>query len=94
MEGHDNYRRPEPLPMPCPIYTLEHRIYPPQPPHLPPCFPWPVLGEWERQSVELDVDSNYRKLFHEFSEYLEDEIEALGDEDLQQELDILEKLAE
>lgn len=93
LEGHEDYIRPEPLPMPCPIILVERGIYPPEPPHLPPCFPEPSLGEWERQSVELDVDRNYRDLFEEFAEYYEEEMEAIGDDELKEELDILEDLA-
>lgn len=94
LEGHEDYIRPQPLPMPCPVIMMERGIYPPEPPFLPPCFPYPLLGEWERQSVPLNVDENYERLFDEFSQYMSDEIEALGDEDLQQEMDILEELAE
>jgi len=92
MEGHANAGKPEPIPVPCPIIIMERGIYPPEPPFLPPCFI--ELGEWERQSVDLDVDSNYRKLFDEFGEYLEDEIGEIGDSEMEQENEILEDLIE
>lgn len=93
MEGHENQRRPEPLPMPCPIIYMERGIYPPEPPFMPPCFPYPVLGEWERQSVLLSVDENYEELFTEFADYFKEEMSAIGDDTLDQELKLLEKLA-
>ncbi len=92
MEGHENHFRPEPRPVPCPIIIMERGIYPPEPPFLPPCFPYPVLGEWERQSVELSVDSNYKELFTKFAEYFKTEMSAIGDDTLEQELEILEDL--
>ncbi len=94
MEGHENQRRPEPRPMPCPIIYMERGIYPPEPPFMPPCFPYPVLGEWERQSVELSVDENYSDLFKEFAAHFKAEASAIGDDTLEQELDLLEDLAE
>lgn len=92
MEGHENHRRPEPRPMPCPIIYMERGIYPPEPPFLPPCFPRPVLGEWERQSVPLSVDENYEELFTKFAEYFKTEMAAIGDDTLKRELEILEDL--
>lgn len=51
-----------------------------------------ILGEWERQSLPLRVSEPYRKLFAVFSSYFGDEKAAIGDNALQQELDILDKL--
>ncbi|MCD4739955.1 VWA domain-containing protein [archaeon] len=50
------------------------------------------LGRWERQSTPLHVSKHYKKIFKEYSEHFEYEMDAIGDETLQQELDILEKL--
>lgn len=50
------------------------------------------LGEWERQSMPLQVAEPYRELFGEFATYFEGEMQATGDENLQQEQAILEKL--
>ncbi len=50
------------------------------------------LGEWERQSVLLQVSEGYRKLFEAFREYFVKEMEEIGDETLEQELEILDKL--
>ncbi|MCS1409640.1 MAG: Serine/threonine-protein kinase B [Verrucomicrobia subdivision 3 bacterium] len=51
------------------------------------------LGEWERRPMPLFVDHSYRELFGQFKEYFAAEIEAIGDEDLKQELKVLERLA-
>ena len=51
-----------------------------------------VLGEWERQSVPLQVSEGYRQLFEVFKEYFLQEMEEIGDETLEQELLILDKL--
>ncbi len=54
--------------------------------------PDPQLGTWERQSNALVVSSGYNELITTFAEYFRNEMNAIGDEDMQQELDILEKL--
>lgn len=51
-----------------------------------------ILGEWERQSLPLVVSEPYRKLFSVFGSYFQDEKAAIGDNTLQQEQDILDKL--
>ncbi len=51
------------------------------------------LGEWERQSLPLKVAEPYRKLFSVFGTYFEEESQAVGDDNLQQEQAVLEKLA-
>jgi len=56
--------------------------------------PGPVeLGEWERQSLPLQVSEPYRSLFEIFGSYFKDESDALGDIDLQQEEIILDDLS-
>lgn len=52
----------------------------------------PALGKWERQSLPLTVSEPYRELFGEFTGYFKQEIEALDDSALEQELEILAKL--
>lgn len=52
-----------------------------------------TLGEWERQSQELTVSSPYDERIREFAEYFEDEMEALDDDSLQKELEILNELS-
>ena len=52
----------------------------------------PSLGQWERQSLPLAVSGPYRELFEEFRGYFEAEVDALGDETLNQELGILNTL--
>jgi Ca-activated chloride channel family protein len=49
---------------------------------------------WERQSVRLKVSEPYSWLFSKFSRYFEDEMNDIGDYTLDQELDILDELAE
>ncbi|WP_435365205.1 vWA domain-containing protein [Haloarchaeobius sp. DYHT-AS-18] len=51
------------------------------------------LGKWERQSDPLTVSPTYRQRFTTFSDHFESEMTALGDDALQQELDVLRKLA-
>ncbi len=58
---------------------------------IPPPFP-PELGEWERQSMPLQISAEYQGLFQEFKKYLEAEKNNLKDEDLTQEVKILDKL--
>ncbi|MBU7017178.1 MAG: VWA domain-containing protein [Theionarchaea archaeon] len=50
------------------------------------------LGEWERQSILLRVSEGYRELFETFKEYFIREMREIGDETLEQELQILDKL--
>jgi Ca-activated chloride channel family protein len=52
----------------------------------------PSLGEWERQSTELTVSPVYRDRFERFAAYFENEIEALGDDQLREELAVLEQV--
>jgi Ca-activated chloride channel family protein len=49
---------------------------------------------WERQSVRLKVSEPYSWLFGKFSQYFKDEMNDIGDYTLEQELDILDELAE
>jgi len=59
------------------------------------CMPPPhhtLLNQWERQSMSLTLSREYEELFEEFSEYFEKEMNAIGDDTLEQEVDILDKL--
>ncbi len=51
-------------------------------------------GQHERESVPLVVPDEYSEQFAALREYLTDEIEAVGDETLQQEVDLLRTLCE
>ena len=51
-----------------------------------------TLGQWERQSIELFVSTEYKKLFTDFLSYFETEKEKLGDASLDQEIEILKIL--
>ena len=53
----------------------------------------PSLGQWERQSIPLAVSKPYRELFREFAGYFKEEMTAIGDETLSQELGILNHLS-
>lgn len=59
---------------------------------LPPEFP--DLGQWERRSVDLQVSEDYKEMMGEFKNYFEDEMEEIGDDALEQEVEILEELIE
>jgi len=52
------------------------------------------LGQWERESTDLAVSPRYRERFESFVPHFESEMDALGDETLAQELEILRTLAE
>jgi len=51
------------------------------------------LGQWERQSLPLQVSEPYRKLFSLYSSYFESERKTIGDDNLQQEEVVLKKLS-
>jgi len=51
-----------------------------------------TLGQWERQSLPLMVSGPYRELFKEFRTYFEQEMTAIGDDSLSQELEVLDRL--
>ncbi|MEE8423992.1 MAG: VWA domain-containing protein, partial [Thermodesulfobacteriota bacterium] len=50
------------------------------------------LGRWERQSTPLKVSGIYKELFNEFQAHFESEMDAIGDDTLTQEVDVLDKL--
>jgi Ca-activated chloride channel family protein len=57
-------------------------------------IPLPIqLGRWERQSIPLRVSEPYKELFKEFYVYFEKEMNAIGDDTLGQEVDILDTLS-
>ncbi len=60
--------------------------------HIPDYVESKSLGEWERQSIPLQVSDQYEKLIAEFNEYFNQEMTAIDDDTLQQEIDILNKL--
>ncbi len=86
-----------PVEVPCPpiivyetgIRCPEYRCMPPMPPRCEI-----RLGEWERQSVNLNVDRQYRKIMGDFGEYFAKEMKAIGDDTMNQELEILNKLSD
>jgi Ca-activated chloride channel homolog len=53
-----------------------------------------LLGRWERQSINLSVNENYKALFSDFKDYYENEMSEIGDEDLKKEVEVLDKLGE
>lgn len=58
-----------------------------------PVYDGDHLGEWEQQSEELTVSGDYRDRLQAFAEHFEREMQAIGDDALQQELDLLRTLA-
>lgn len=53
-----------------------------------------ILSENERASVKLSVSEEYGELFKKFKVYLENEIEEIGDKELEHEVEILNLLIE
>jgi len=53
-----------------------------------------VLSRWERQSTDLVVSEKYKESFESFKEYLEEEMNAINDKTLKQEIDLLNELIE
>ena len=49
-------------------------------------------SENERTSVDLTVSDNYKEIFRTFRDYMNSEIKAIGDDTLEQEIEILDKL--
>ena len=79
-----------PTSMPCPLLKMDRMGICPLP------FPFPherQLGKWERGSQPLTVPTGTQGIFEKFKNYFGEEMEAIGDSTLNQEFDILEKLA-
>jgi len=55
--------------------------------------PPPAPTEWERQSLPLAVSADYQQIFQQFADYFRAEAQAIGDEELEQELEILDLLS-
>jgi Ca-activated chloride channel family protein len=58
----------------------------------PPFPPFYELNEWERQSMDLVVSDHYKDLFDKFIDYFAEEMDEIGDESLEKELEILYEL--
>jgi hypothetical protein len=52
------------------------------------------LGTWEQRSVDLRVSDLYRQRFERFESSFAAEVDALGDDAMDQEVDVLETLSE
>ena len=63
-------------------------------PVVPHEFITPLLSRWERMSTPLSVSDRYRTVITSFASHFAEEMAAIGDEELQQDLDILEQLRE
>ena len=72
--------------------VIEPLIYYERGIHVPDYIESRSLGQWERQSIPLQVSNQYEKLITEFNEYFNQEMNVIGDDTLQQEIDILNKL--
>lgn len=55
----------------------------------PPTGNW-SLNEWEQQSVSLSVGPEYERRIRTFQDHFSSEMDALGDEELDQELDMMD----
>ncbi|MDD5704247.1 MAG: VWA domain-containing protein, partial [Dehalococcoidales bacterium] len=53
----------------------------------------PGFSQWERQSLPLKVSGSYGKIFRKFSDYFISEMDAIRDNSLGQELDIINMLS-
>ena len=51
-------------------------------------------GQWERTSLRLKVSQRYADIFTGFVRYYADEMDAIGDYSLGQELDVLDLLTQ
>lgn len=54
---------------------------------------FPNDNQWEQRSIPLTVSSQYRQLFSQFKNHFQSESSSLNDTDLNQEIDILNKLS-
>lgn len=52
------------------------------------------LNQWERTSCPLTVDDKYKRIFMELEKHMKEEIEIIGDNTLEKELEILQILIE
>jgi len=59
---------------------------------IPPDDPSRLFDQWEQTSIPLQVSESYENLFDTFTDYFAAEVDALGDDDLQRELDVLKHL--
>jgi Ca-activated chloride channel family protein len=55
--------------------------------------PDPYLSQWERQSLPLTVSDPWKRLFRDFAGYFDQQVRQVQDNDLEQELFILNRLA-
>lgn len=77
------YKRSEPKPFDFWI-NRERGLWPPE--------PMPALGQWERESIDLEVSEHYGIMFKVFKNYFSEEIKSIGDKNLEQELEMIDKL--
>jgi len=63
----------------CTLYPPKHPLY-------------PVVPTWEKRSCKLKVSAGYKKLFQTFRKIYKSEMDKIGDESLNKELNILNTL--
>ncbi len=51
-----------------------------------------ILGQYERTSEKLTVNKKYKEYFKTFNKYFKEEIKQIGDDTLEQEIKVLDKL--
>ncbi|MDZ7762647.1 MAG: hypothetical protein U5L00_20660 [Desulfovermiculus sp.] len=59
---------------------------------IPVHIPEYALGKWERQSQQLKVSSEYKKIFQIFSRHFVRQAQDIGDQKLKQEEEVLHTL--
>lgn len=74
------------MPVMKPLFFYDEGI------HVPEYVEKIQLGQWERQSVPLQVSDEYEKLITEFNKYFFAEMKSIEDASLEQEMKILNKL--
>jgi Ca-activated chloride channel family protein len=52
-------------------------------------IPGETVGQWERQSMSLRVSEPWTRIFCDFTDYFREELKAIGDHELEQELDVI-----
>jgi len=82
-DERESYQQKKPV---VPVMTYNTGII------IPPDVEIPELGRWERQSIPLQVSDEYKTMISDFKDYFESESQAIGDNTLSQEVEIMEKL--
>jgi Ca-activated chloride channel family protein len=74
-----------PQPMPMPVYRVNYEDG-------IKCPPFIEFSPWEQSSLPLSVSAHYKEMMNKFKTYFQGEMSAVGDQTLNQELEILNRL--